>query len=403
MQVNLGMQHSKEGRYMNNGKINVGICTFWPHFNFGTIMQACALQQVVRGMGYDAVHLTIDGEYPSISAPTSLRRLKSFVLLTSQHVSGRMQAFRDFVQTWLHLTSHDGYDDLKKHADDYDILICGSDQVWRYAEDFFLLNFAAHGRKMAYAPSLGLAGVEQSKREIFAQAWKEISFISCREKTGAAVIAEVTGRQVPVVLDPTLLLSREEWEEKETDCGIEEPFILCYFIHSTKRSMTAWRKSNPIEPCSYYDDVCKKMARESGYKTVFVCGEAEGKLGWNLTKQGGFGPDKILNLFHQAAMVITDSFHGTVFSIIYQKPFFTIPVKWKSGAADQQSRQKDLLASVGLQDRYLELNAPVPDWQEAVNVDFEAAMRKLQDMRTSSLEFLKSSLHALTAECNKGC
>lgn len=214
-----------------------------------------------------------------------------------------------------------------------DIYITGSDQVFNVDSenfDVYYLNFAkGKSKKIAYAPSFGTSSFSESIKRKILPLLKDFDALSCRENDGAAFISSITGKNIPTVVDPTLLLRPEEWLKVAVFPKYRQKYILIYDLNGREKLV---KIAKIIQQATNLPIVCITDKIEKFYsvdKQVYSAGPAE-FLGW----------------FAMAAYVVTDSFHGTVFSIQFNKPFNTYIAVKKSA-----SRITSLLGSLNLSDR----------------------------------------------------
>lgn len=218
----------------------------------------------------------------------------------------------------------------------YDYFIVGSDQVWN--PNFWLkkcdhanirfLKFAPKEKRIAYAASIAIPKIPKDKEQFFKDSLNEMKAISMREKAGADLVKKLTGKDVPVVVDPTILLSKEEWQkiELKPEWYSGEKYILTYFL------------GNP-------SPVIEKIAKKNNWKI------------YNLMDKDNFNlytsrVEEFVYLIDHAQLVATDSFHASVFSILMNTPFLVVNRQQK-GVADMTSRIDTLLELFGYQDRYI--------------------------------------------------
>lgn len=236
----------------------------------------------------------------------------------------------------------------------YDYFIVGSDQVWHPEwisgnEDKFFLLFASKEKRIAYAASFGLPQIPEEKREIFYEGINGISYISVRENQGAKIIKKLTGRDVPVVVDPTLLLDKTEWcqIEKKPKWDVPNRYVLNYFLgdipEEIQKDMREQAKKYGMEIISIYDindPNCRKI-----------------------------GPSEFIYLIHHCNFMYTDSFHGTVFSILMRKPFYVIN-RVQEGMGSMNSRIDTLLQLFSFSERYLKAEAKYQHGSDIFDIDF---------------------------------
>ena len=226
-------------------------------------------------------------------------------------------------------------------------------------------------RKIAYAPSFGIPRIPDGMEETLRGYLESFSHLSVRERQGQAIVRDIIGQDVPVVLDPTLLLTQADWASVARDGGAGQGYILCYCI------------SRPGALAPYI----RRLAEETGLPVVQLCG-ARQKVHPKARCIFSAGPAEFLGLFRDAAYVCTNSFHGTVFSVQFQKPFFTC-VAPAEMAVPESSRTFSLLSRLGLGDRIIgkgdtaELTAPI---------DWAAVEERLIQERQMSLTYLRCAL-----------
>lgn len=232
--------------------------------------------------------------------------------------------------------------DFAKVNDEYDFFVVGSDQVWnpggvqrfdrfrmRKVSDIKFLKFASPDKRISYAASIAQPDIPPALRESFMESVNAMKAVSVREAEGAALIEKYTGRKVEVVLDPTMLLTADEWkklERKPIWLNENDRYLFTYFLG--KR----------------IDDVVQKIATENNLKTITM-------LDFSNFDHYTTSPEEWIYLIHHAELVYTDSFHGTVFSILFKKPFVVCDRIGSGIYSQMTSRIDTLLGKFGLEDR----------------------------------------------------
>ena len=299
---------------MNKGQ-KAGIITFLHNDNFGSSLQAYALQRAVRDMGYECVHLDYrpdrtekirnllkSGNDPKLILEGIRKRE---VKADQSGARRKSEAIPAFYQRRMKLTAPcRNQKELRKASRDCDLLLCGSDQIWNpvWLNPAYFLTFADRNvPKAAYAPSLGVSRLPKAGKIRKIRRWtKDFRAISVREEEGAQLLKQMTGREVPVLPDPVCLLSVEEWNEIAGKAPEGEPYLLCYFIGS-----------NPV----YWERVLT-LQKETGLRVIVLPVTAESyRSGYELLD--GAGPEDFLAAVRDAACFCTDSFHGFVFGSIF--------------------------------------------------------------------------------------
>jgi hypothetical protein len=294
----------------------------------------------------------------------------------------RNEKFQDFVnEKFTSRTKKFGsYDSLKKLAESYDCVLVGSDQLWLPAglgRNFYNLNFVPDSvRKISYATSFGVSAVPFYQKKRTAKFLRRIDSLSVREESGAKIVKEIAGLDAKVVLDPTLLLTAEEWAkyipEKKL---VKEPYIFCYFLGN-----------NPSQR-----QEALKLQKKTGYKIVttpHLDEVVECDMNFGDEQLFEVGPAEFVNLIRNAEYVCTDSFHGSVFSILHHKKFLTFN-RFAQGANSRNGRIDSLCNLLGLKERRFKSDI-YKEIQK--DIDYIRVDKKLEKLRENSLDFLEKSL-----------
>lgn len=365
----------------------VGLVTSFRELNYGAELQAYALQSIINSLGYECDIVWIKTflskhrdirirkvimmllkmlRHPSIIASTFNIYGKSF---SEEYTDGSKRYFEEFVQNNLKVEYYT-YSELKKSAKKYYKYVCGSDQIWNanavYVDPLYYLQFAPREKRVAYAPSFGGDYVPDYNKKAIKKFLEGFDTISVREEAGKRICAELINKDVQVVLDPTLLLDKEQWIERFDLSKSEDEYILVYFLN----------KPNPIliDILNIINPNKIKVIEipyKHGLDEDFINVDA--------------GPIEFLNLVYNAKYVITDSFHGTVFSIIFNKQFYT--VKRDYGMKQEQSeRLKSLLGMLNLKGHY------ITDKFEIDEIDYSGVNEIMNNERNKSLDYLRTEL-----------
>lgn len=362
--------------------MEVGILTFHRANNYGAVLQAYALQKVLERL--DTKPTIIDyvrsNNDSSVFAPWSTYKnsiINCFTLLRYKKAQKRIQGFKEFRSKLYSLSSDSFYscDELKKTAREFDAFICGSDQIWRtldnndqlrvYYLDFVRVNDA---KKIAYAPSFGVSNVSEQYKQFIRRLINDLPYLSVREKTGQRIICEATGRVAQVVLDPTLLLSSEDWSRIASPPRVDPPYVLVYCL-SQRRN---------------FCDLVRHVKKTTGLPVVVISASV-----LNLIPDADHvifdaSPQEFIGLFANATCVCTNSFHGMAFSLINRCPFWTTPHRVAN------TRLADLLNKIGLSDRQVDDAKKFPD--APLEIDYSKAEKLLDEARSNSISFLKNAL-----------
>lgn len=363
--------------------MRIGIITLPLHVNYGGILQAYAMQQMLKSLGHDPV--LIEKKRPQRAARARSAMLKpAYALLgavtgrtvLTPYEQKRMCKERLSVHTEQFIRSNIRrlmVDNFRQTADEgYDAIIVGSDQIWRPSQfpDIRQAYLAfAEGwpiRRVAYAASFGTDAWEYTRRQTreCGRLLHTFDAISVREQGGISLCREHLQADARQVLDPTMMLTPQDYEKLYAGNATKPSggTMLCYILDDSpqKTALTA------------------RLAAEKGLVPFSVKA---------VTDAGAMTPvEQWLRGFDDAQYVVTDSFHACVFSILYNKPFLAI-----GNAMRGMARFTSLLGMFGLEDRLVqEGDAAIPDDE----IDWASVNARLDDWRKASLSFLKNGLGA---------
>lgn len=372
--------------------MRIGIMTWYRYENYGTVLQACALSKKIEQLGYDPrfiqytpkgkciVEEKFDWKYITHKIKNKIINRNNRLYVSEE----RHKLFKKYIE--LHIVETrlcNTYPELFELNEEYDAFVCGSDQIWSPLcfDDKYFLSFVKNSEKMvAYAPSIGTVEVTNSYiREEMSQQLKRFKYLSVREKQGAELIYNIAGVDAKVVLDPTLLLTAEEWKVygvKDRATILKSNYIVCYFLGEYRK----------------YETFVKTLSKKSGM-SVYVVPVFDGQEKYAAPFE--VGPSEFITLIKNAKYVCTDSFHGMAFSINFNIPFSVFKRFSDGDPENQNSRIINLLEVLKLSDRLIEStsNALSKNFFEC---DFEYANRKLEKLRDDSIEFLKKTLAQAT-------
>jgi len=374
--------------------LKIGIITILKVNNYGAELQAFALQKKLEYLGFESeiidylyyknsnfIYTSMAKPFVKLSLLTKVKEwlnpirenILTFPYRTAENI--RMEKFENFHKnnTKLSLKTYRSIDELYQSKFNYDIFMVGSDQVWNPQTNVslkpYFLTFAPKGKlKVSYASSFGVSSIPGMAKEIYKQGLNNIDQIAVREKQGVKLVKELTGRTACHVLDPTLLLNKQEWESVATLPKFTEPYILLYELSES----------------AYTTQLAKTIAVNLGWTVVRVCKNAvEQDNDPSIHNIIDAGPSEYIGLFLNAAFVITNSFHGTAFSINFCKPFYSILSKEKPN----NSRQEGLLSLLNLEKRLVNEGTPLPEPGDYF-LDFAEPSILLANERKKSIRYL---------------
>ena len=372
----------------------IGIITLNGYYNYGNRLQNYALQKILQDLGYDVEtilhfiekpHITVVDKEPYFNKVMrnlgEIKELKNKIIYKinlkklNHYRDKRILVFKDF--TKKHIKETDFY--INKNCipidfeKKYDYFIAGSDQIWNPLYNFHTdvepaieyLTFAPHEKRLSYAASFGISEIPLKFQSRVINGLNGMKSILVREEAGARLVKELTNRDAYVVLDPTMLLTKEQWLEiaLEHEYKPNEEYLLTYFLgkktKETQQFIKELAKKNNLEVV-HLEDV--------KYKNLYTA-----------------SPSHFIDYINSASLICTDSFHGTVFSIILETPF--IVFKREESGPSMYSRIETLLNTFGLQERTKEnINL-----EKIYDIDFDKTKEILSYKREESLEILKNS------------
>ncbi len=374
----------------NMTKKKVGIITFHASHNYGSMLQAYALQQTVLGMGLDCEIINfrtkIQTEHfkPPFMRGTILGKIKRFILFLPYcyGLLKKFKLFEEFLTCHYRLSDREflSLSDLNKANLPYDIIISGSDQIWNtYCFDFdwaYFLPFAKSAYRVAYAPSLGPTPFHSIRAEMEQQIeslLKAYDVISVRDSLAQKEIKRLTGLDCPIMIDPTLLLPIQGWHEMAGNTPIVKgKYVFLY---------TPWYEKTAF-------DTARIISKELGVPVVVSqLYDSWKHNSWIVDKTFkpyiSTGPKEFLNLCKFATCTVGSSFHVAVFSILFKTPFYAV-----DGMKD--SRVSELLSMTGLESRIWD--SCQPPVAISLNVNFNQAMDIIEIKRNSCIEWLRKEL-----------
>lgn len=359
----------------------VACLTFHDSSNYGAVLQAYALQYKLSKLGYNysIINYSNAEKFKHDSLLKKNKELDIFhyfyKLLSFPYNLYKKNKFLKFSDKFLNITKkHNKFSELQCLSKEYDFIICGSDQVWnaemvRFDQAYFLKFVDEKKKKIAYAASFGKAILNRESSEFYYRMLQDFDKISVREKNGEYIVKKIANKNAKVVLDPTLLLGISEWKNIAIMPEYNIPYILVYVL-----------RHDPL-----ILNFINLLKNKTGMKLVYI---SRGLV--PMVREGATSipsPEEWVGLFLKASFVVTNSFHGTAFSVNFNRPFFTfINGNPKDGT---NSRIVDFLDLVGLRYR---LNMDLDSNLDLKSPDFSFANKQLELHREFSLKFLRDSL-----------
>lgn len=364
-----------------------GVITFHRAINFGAVLQTYALNKVINDLGVDCEVIdyyctTLEKQYKplSIKSLIELKKMAS-ILLKNAQVKDNRKSFDDFSKRYIKFSREKFYSnkDLINCNKNYDIFIAGSDQVWSYYcagfDTAYFLDFVKDNhKKNSYAASFGVESIPNQYISKYNELLKDFNNISVREEQGAEIVKSITKREATVVLDPTLLVTKEQWNEISPENNQSEKYILVYLLAETKSIFK----------------FAKTLAKDKNLKIVYIHDRLFNKGGVkNLNK---VSPDRWVSLFINAEYIVTNSFHGVAFSINLEKEFY---MEYLPEPAKVNSRLENILKVFNLNNRCI--NDNISSFNE--KIDYKTVSKLVQYEREKSINYLSNEI--LSIDNNK--
>lgn len=392
---------------MVNGKKSeknkVGIITLYHgNYNFGGLLQAYALPKVLKE------HFEIEAEQIDY-IPTEQKTKKKqkgennilqhlykiaynlgivfFARVNKKHLFQRKQVFDSFMNEIPHSEMVYECDSINKSVQQYKSFICGGDQIWNDCGEnqnlmVYTLQFVPGCvKKIAYGPSMAVLETSLDFRKIMSNGFKQLDAISVRERKSVSILKTLTNKKINVVVDPVLLMTKNEWECVAREPEMKDKYILCYLLGDSIEYRKAVKKfSQKINiPILTFPHIFLNVVR----KCDLLFGDIHDYTS---------GPREFIGLIKHAEFVITDSFHACVFSMIFQKPFFVFERNKIGEKGNMNSRIYDFLEEYHLGSQ-LVTEKELADIEEIPKVDFAYAHEHWKKRREESSEYLKNALN----------
>lgn len=361
----------------------IGLITFHRVYNYGAVIQAYAMQQVLEKEGYDCTILDFSKrkqlDYTNIiSIRNGLKRfLKSMMLLVVYSKrNARKQKFDIFINHKLRLTSKTFRTEssIEQIKNDYDFFCVGSDQVWNVKKESdtsstYFLSFVNDKKRVSYASSVGTSNYNDLKR--YKEELLKFDHISCREKGGASELTKLLEREVPVVLDPTLLATRYIYDDV-SNIKYESNYILYYTLDGKDK-------------CKNNMDILCELKTKFNLELKIIAPE------WPFHNAYGediidAGPEEFLSLIKNAALVCTTSFHGTALSLEFEKPFYVLESR-----NIKDERKRSILEQVGVTERIISSVEEIKSI-ESYKMNYETISKNIDKLREASRKYLMDAL-----------
>ncbi|MDE6425622.1 MAG: polysaccharide pyruvyl transferase family protein [Ruminococcus sp.] len=370
--------------------MKIGVITWWRN-NYGSILQAYALQQALKELGYSDCEVISQYDKNPATVKNLFKKLGSLGLTSTikigfwkfgfSKMKNRTAAMMNFVNKHLQVSDVNYTEQTIQNANNiYDTFICGSDQIWnptltKLNSIYWLTFVKGEKRKIAYAPSIGVKSLIPEQKGIIQHNLSTFNAVSCREISGTRLLNGVLGNhKCKKVVDPTLLVKKQVWDMLSDTSKNEEKYIFVYFLRCGKEQ----RK------------IVEKFAQSKNLK-IFSMPFLEPEfaemydLFFGDRKVWGASPADFITYIRNAEYVFTDSFHASVFSIIYHRDFYVFPKKGKA----QMERLLSLFHENGIEDRIVN---SIEEISTKKTIDWDMVDQMVDSHRKDSQNYLRTAL-----------
>lgn len=364
--------------------------------NYGSMLQAYALYKALQKLGFDSEYI----DYTASNDPNlpirkikriikwPLRQLKKLVyptkptgefgFLKTKEFADLITAYKKFHMQYIPVSTNKYYSDtirLKFDVSSYDNYIVGSDQTWSpnlyNPKSPYFLDLCNFPRKNSYAPSLGTVDISEKYARILIEKLSSFENISCRELVNSIKLSQLLGRKVSHVLDPTLLLSQKDWDEIAKNPMINGDYILAYILGE--------------KDCVVNFAEC--LGKKYNLPVYYIVTRPKFLCMQNPLMR--VGPAEWIGLIRDARYIVTDSYHGCLFSVNYRKNFYAFSKR--EGGLDNKDNIRiiEFLKMIGLESRFQDdINS-----QFLNDIDYKKCNHTIIKKRDESIEYLYNCVH----------
>ena len=383
----------------------VGIVSCYFKNNYGSMLQAYATQKILDNNGIPNETISIDENidfkkgkrkyyisqifnFSFIKSKFGMIKMKIDIKLNKalkKNIATRNKKYLEFRKEFNLTKMNRTYNELSQMADiRYTDVIVGSDQLWlpvNVVADYYTLNWVSDKiNKVSYATSFGVSSIKSKYFEIYRKFLTKINHLSVREDTGVKLVKEIANIEANLVCDPTILLTKEDWDKIATPGRIiKEKYIFCYFL------------GNNIEHRKFVE----RLKAKTGY-TIVSINHCDEYVRYS-DKYCDFapydvGPREWISLIKNAVIVCTDSFHGTVFSLLYNKQFFCFTRFKNNSKASTNSRIYSLLKVAGVKKERILTGLEEVTEVTGFKIDYSVVNKNIEKYRNDSIEWLLESI-----------
>lgn len=368
--------------------MKIGQLTFHASHNYGSVLQAYAMAKILQNMGHESEFINLRPQSQKnsykIIKPTNKGVRLLFKLVIYPWLKKRYNHYERFINNVLPITKREysSTEEMCSCQFDYDAYVVGGDQIWNpVCQDFetaYYLQFLSknnQAKKVSYSPSVGKTDFDQETQKRMAKWIQCFDSISVREKRGADLIQTLTEKKVECVCDPVVLLDKEEWNKLAVKPKLKKPYILVYFLDNNHGSR----------------NLTEYLRKTTGYEVV-IFNEYIRDFFKPYHKAYSASPEEFVGLFMNASLIYTNSFHGTAFATVFERPFITaIAPDQENARNNNDSRKIDYLNMLGLEARLY--TTGIPSKEYLLNVDFTEACKRREAFSKDSMDYLTNALN----------
>ena len=385
-----------------NKKNKAGIITIYHgNYNFGGLLQAYALPKILREyFGIEAEQIDYIPIMPEKKEQKDDKKslwwylyqkvykfgIIFFSMITKNRLNQRKKVFDSFINEIPHSKISYEFTSINKCIDKYNVFLCGGDQIWNdYNEDknikVYTLQFVPPDiKKIAYAPSMAVLEATSKFKWTMNNGLSQLDAISIREKKSVSILKELTNKEISIVVDPVLLMTKNEWHYDTRRVTTKKKYILCYLLGDNIKHRKAIQKfAQKIHlPIMTFPHIFLNVVR----KCDLFFGDVHDYTS---------GPREFLGLIKNAELVITDSFHACVFSMIFETPFVVFERNKSGEKGNMNSRIYDFLEEYHLESQLI-TETELENMKAIPEVDYAYAHAHWKKRRKESLEYLEKAL-----------
>lgn len=381
----------------------IALVTVYSKVNYGTVLQAYATQEVLDSLGYynetinqckinkifrkKRIHYFVSHIFYKNLLSSKMGFLKKKILKAinyhelKKHEKERRKKFDEFINDNFRFTpAFENIDDLRMYVKDFSAAVAGSDQIWlpqHLEAGYYTLEWVPDNiNRVSLSTSFGVKSIPHDMERKTARYLSKISELSVREDTGKEIVQRISHREAKVLCDPTLMIRSEIWEKVASDSHYKKnSYILCYFL------------GNNIE----HRQFALKLKKQTGCKIVALIHMDEYfAFDEQYADETPFdvGPKEFLGLIKGARYICTDSYHATIFSVLFHKEFYVFSRFSDTNQMSTNSRIITLLNRLGLEKRLMNRRTKMVE----ESIDYEKVDRIVVELRKQAYEFIESAL-----------